>query len=277
MSSAQFAARIGFIGCGAMARALAGGLAVAGVPPERICGSDPDATQRNAFESTTGGRSMNDNAALIGSSDVIVLAVKPAVVCPVLEALAGADRLERPLWVSLAAGVRIESIAAALPSAARIIRSMPNTPALVRSGATALCGNAATTAADMETADALFAAVGITWHAPEESALDVVTGLSGSGPAYVFLFLEALEEAGVELGLPREAAAELALHTVHGAAKLAAERKEAPAVLREQVTSPGGTTFAGLQSFEADDFRGVVRRAVAAAVERSVELSQNEK
>lgn len=276
MTSVRFAGRVGFIGCGAMARALAGGLAAAGVTTDRICGSDPDRGQREAFANASGGHATEDNASTIAASDVVVLAVKPAAVRAVLRELDGTAHLERPLWVSLAAGVRIEAIEAGLPAGARIVRSMPNTPALVRSGATALCGNAAASEADLETADALFSAVGITWRAPEESALDVVTGLSGSGPAYVFLFLEALEEAGIELGLPREAAAQLALHTVYGAAKLARERDESPAALREQVTSPGGTTQAGLQSFEADDFRSVVSRAVAAAMKRSVELSRED-
>ncbi len=276
MTPNPFTGRVGFIGCGAMARALAGGLVASGVSADRICGSDPDANQRDAFHDAVGGPVSGVNTAAVESSDVVVLAVKPGLVRPVLEELAGTGPLERPLWISLAAGVRIASIEAALPDGARIVRSMPNTPALVRHGATAICGNSATRPADIETANTLFAAVGITWQAPDESALDAVTALSGSGPAYVFLFLEALEDAGVALGLPREAAAKLALQTVSGAAQLAQGREVPPAELRQQVTSPGGTTQAGLESFEADDFRAAVRRAMEAAARRSVELSRED-
>jgi len=276
VSPNPFTGRVGFIGCGAMARALAGGLVSAGVSADRICGSDPDAAQRDAFRDAVGSQVSEANTTAVESSDVVVLAVKPALVRPVLEELAGTGSLERPLWVSLAAGVRIASIEAALPDGTRIVRSMPNTPAQVRCGATAICGNAATRPADMETANTLFAAVGITWQAPDENALDAVTALSGSGPAYVFLFLEALEDAGVALGLPREASAMLALQTVSGAAQLARERGSSPAELRQQVTSPGGTTQAGLESFRADDFRAAVGRAVEAAAKRSVELSRED-
>ena len=276
MTPNPFTGRVGFIGCGAMARALAGGLVASGVSADRICGADPDADQRDAFHDAVGGLVSGVNTAAVESSDVVVLAVKPGLVRPVLEELAGTESLTRPLWISLAAGVRIASIEAALPDGARIVRSMPNTPAQVRHGATAIGGNSATRPADIETANTLFAAVGITWQAPDESALDAVTALSGSGPAYVFLFLEALEDAGVSLGLPREAAAKLALQTVSGAAQLAQKREVPPAELRQQVTSPGGTTQAGLESFEADDFRAAVRRAMEAAARRSVELSRED-
>jgi pyrroline-5-carboxylate reductase len=151
---------------------------------------------------------------------------------------------------------------------------MPNTPALVRSGATAICGNAAASAADLARAHALFASVGTCWTAPREALLDAVTGLSGSGPAYVFVFLEALGEAGVRMGLPREAAYQLAFQTVLGAARLAIEDGRHPAALRDQVTSPGGTTIAGLERLEAGGLRAAVYDAVAAATRRSVELAQ---
>ena len=151
---------------------------------------------------------------------------------------------------------------------------MPNTPALVGAGATALCANAQASEQDLALAESLFQAVGTTWRAPEEHLLDAVTGLSGSGPAYVFLFLEALGNAGVEVGLPREAACQLALQTVYGAAKLALEQGQSPAQLREQVSSPGGTTIEGLKELEAAGFRRALARAVAAATDRSRELSK---
>jgi pyrroline-5-carboxylate reductase len=149
---------------------------------------------------------------------------------------------------------------------------MPNTPALVRAGATAYTANAACSAADRALAQSLFAGVGLAWECPSESLLDAVTGLSGSGPAYVFVLLEALSDAGVRMGLPRDAATALATQTVLGSAKLAQETKRHPAALKDQVTSPGGTTIAGLERLEAGGFRAAVHEAVAAATKRSKEL-----
>jgi pyrroline-5-carboxylate reductase len=152
------------------------------------------------------------------------------------------------------------------------VRAMPNTPALVRAGATAIAAGGTASAADREAANALFETVGVCWEAQHESLLDAVTGLSGSGPAYVFVFLEALSDAGVRMGLPREAAYRLASQTVLGAAKLAQETGRHPAALKDQVTSPGGTTIAGLERLEAGGFRAAVYQAVAAATRRSREL-----
>jgi pyrroline-5-carboxylate reductase len=194
----------------------------------------------------------------------------------VLENLREAEtaNMDAPLWVSIAAGVPIARLEAQLPEGARVVRAMPNTPALVRTGATAICGNARVTRDDLAAARALFDSVGITWEAPSEDLLDPVTGLSGSGPAYVFAFLEALTEAGEQAGLPAEAAARLAAQTVYGAAKLALESDRTPAELREQVSSPGGTTLAGLARLEAAGFRAAVRDAVAAATRRAGELGR---
>jgi len=192
----------------------------------------------------------------------------------VLAALGGAREpaLARPLWVSIAAGVPLATLAAALPPGAHIVRAMPNTPALVRSGATAFVAGAACSAQDRALARALFEGVGLAWEAPSEALLDAVTGLSGSGPAYVFVFLEALSDAGVRMGLPRDAATALATQTVLGAAKLAQETGRHPAALKDQVTSPGGTTIAGLERLEAHGFRAAIHEAVAAATRRSKEL-----
>jgi pyrroline-5-carboxylate reductase len=203
-----------------------------------------------------------------------VLAVKPAIVVPALAALASLpeDVRRRPLWVSIAAGVPIAKLAAALPAGARIVRAMPNTPALVRAGATAFVANADATPADRAAARRLFEAVGYAWEAPNEGLLDAVTGLSGSGPAYVFVFLEALADAGVAAGLPRDAAYQLAFHTVQGSAKLALETGRHPGSLKDQVTSPGGTTIAGLERLEAGGFRAALYEAVAAATRRAREL-----
>lgn len=264
--------QIGFIGCGAMAQALAGGLVAAGIPSQNVRGSDLAPDQRKQFEAAIGASTTAANEELVASSDVIVMCVKPSVVSTVLSALDGTPGLDEKLWISLAAGIGLATYDRGLPAQTRVIRSMPNTPALVREAATALCPNAHATAADLEIAEALFSAVGTTWVTQVEEQLDAVTGLSGSGPAYVFLILEALGEAGVREGLPRDAAYQLALQTVLGASKLAIESGEAPSVLKDRVSSPGGTTIAGLEKLESAGVRDAIYAAVAAATARSKEL-----
>jgi pyrroline-5-carboxylate reductase len=266
--------RIGFIGCGAMGRALAGGLVSAGIDASALSGSDPAPESRVSFERELGIQTAESNAELVANSDVVVLAVKPGTVTGVLRQLSGDDDLTRPLWISIAAGISIASMEAALPAGARVIRAMPNTPALVGAGATAYCANAAANADDLAAAAALFTAVGYAWCAPTEPLLDAVTGLSGSGPAYVFLILEALADAGVRVGLPRDAAYQLAFQTVYGASKLVLESGKHPAALKDQVTSPGGTTIAGLERLEAGGVRAAIYEAVASATARSRELSE---
>jgi pyrroline-5-carboxylate reductase len=268
--------QIGFIGGGAMAEALASGLIAAGIAPADILIADVAAARREHLAAALGVRTAQANAEVARSSQIAVLAVKPDVVGPVLENLREAEtaNMDAPLWVSIAAGVPIARLEAQLPEGARVVRAMPNTPALVRTGATAICGNARVTRDDLAAARALFDSVGITWEAPSEDLLDPVTGLSGSGPAYVFAFLEALTEAGEQVGLPAEAAARLAAQTVYGAAKLALDSDRTPAELREQVSSPGGTTLAGLARLEAAGFRAAVRDAVAAATRRAGELGR---
>ena len=263
--------RIGFVGGGAMAEALLGGLVAAGVPASRLAASDPDPRRRKLLTEVCGIATHAENEEVVAGSDLVVLAVKPSVVEAALRGLPARD-LGRPLWVSIAAGIPMAKLGALLPAGARIVRAMPNTPALVRAGATAIAPGSTTTTADREAATALFETVGVCWEAQSESQLDAVTGLSGSGPAYVFVFLEALADAGVRVGLPREAAYRLAFQTVLGAAKLAQETGRHPAALKDQVTSPGGTTIAGLERLEAGGFRAAVYDAVAAATRRSKEL-----
>jgi pyrroline-5-carboxylate reductase len=264
--------RVGFVGGGAMAEALAGGLLAAGVPRGRIGAADPDPARRKRLTEELGIATWADNADAVADRDVVVIAVKPRLV---EAALAGLDarRALAPLWISIAAGVPLARLAAAIAPDARIVRAMPNTPALVRAGATAICGNPRAERADLALATALFESVGTCWTAPDESLLDAVTGLSGSGPAYVFVFLEALAEAGARVGLPRDAAARLAAQTLLGAARLVSETGRPPAELRAQVTSPGGTTVAGLERLEAGGLRAAVYDAVAAATARSRELA----
>jgi pyrroline-5-carboxylate reductase len=268
--------RIGFIGAGAMAEALAGGLRAAGVDAAALRLADPDPSRRKHVEQSLGVETTDDNGALVAASDILVLAVKPQVMPAVLAGLAEQPDRARPLWVSIAAGVRIARLEAALGEGARVVRAMPNTPALIRCGATAINGNEATTREDLARATALFESVGRCWTAPREALLDAVTGLSGSGPAYVFVFLEALGDAGVRMGLPRDAAYELAFQTVLGASRLAIEDGRDPAALKEQVTSPGGTTIAGLERLEAGGFRAAIHDAVAAATRRSQELAEQD-
>ncbi len=267
--------RIAFIGGGAMAEALAGGLIASGVSAAQIHIAEPRPERCAQLRDRHGVAAGADYADAVRDSDLVVLAVKPNVVPTALAALRAEDLdLTSPLWISIAAGVRLASLEAGLSAKARIIRAMPNTPALVGAGATAICGNAQTDASDRSDARSLFGSVGITWEADAEDLLDVVTGLSGSGPAYVFLFLEALIDAGEGAGLPREAAERLATQTVYGAAKLALESDRSPAQLREQVSSPGGTTLAGLAALDEGGLREILARAVAAATRRSVELGE---
>ncbi len=266
--------RIGFIGGGAMAEALIGGLLDAGVEASQLRAADPDPARRKHLEQIHGIVALADAAPVTAASDVMVVAVKPGIVRPALDALAGEPDIDRPLWISIAAGVTLAGLASALPEGARIVRAMPNTPALVRAGATGICGNTAVGADELDLTRALFESVGVCWVAPSEALLDAVTGLSSSGPAYVFVFLEALGDAGVRMGLPRDAAYKLAFQTVLGAAQLATLQGQHPAVLKDQVTSPGGTTIAGVARLEAGGFRAAVYAAVEAATERSRELAR---
>jgi pyrroline-5-carboxylate reductase len=256
-----------------MAEALAGGLIASGVSAGQIRIAEPLPERCAQLRDRLGVAAGADYADAVRDSDLVVLAVKPGVVPTALTALRATDLdLTSPLWISIAAGVRLESLEAGLGAKARIIRAMPNTPSLVGAGATAICGNAQTDASDRSDASSLFESVGFAWEADAENLLDAVTGLSGSGPGYVFLFLEALIDAGEAVGLPREAAERLATQTLYGAAKLASEDDRSPAQLREQVSSPGGTTLAGLAVLDEGGLREILARAVAAATRRSVEL-----
>ncbi len=269
MSADRLAAyRIGFIGCGAMARALAGGLVEAGLDADRIAAADPVDEARSAFEQAVGAKPVEDNAAVVEACDVVVLAVKPGVVAPVLRSL-DPERAVRPLWISIAAGVPLQALQDALPAGARVVRTMPNTPALVGAGATAYSPASNVEEKELALVETILSAAGWCWRAPSEELLDAVTGLSGSGPAYVFLILEALADAGVRQGLPRDAAQELATRTVLGAARLALETGRHPGALKDQVTSPGGTTIAGLEQLEAHGVRAAIYDAVGAATDRS--------
>lgn len=264
---------VAFIGAGNMAGALIRGLISTGtVPAERIIAADPDRTRLDALQSELGVRTAEDNAEALSGADVVVLATKPQVFPIVLPAL-GASLGTDALIVSIAAGISSKIIEQALPAGARVVRTMPNTPALVGAAATAIAAGAEATDADLALVETLFQSVGLCVRVPE-SQIDAVTGLSGSGPAYVFAMIEALRDAGVREGLSEEISLQLAAQTVLGAARLLFEARESPETLRERVTSPGGTTRAGLDALEASGFAETLAGAVRAATRRSNELRE---
>lgn len=264
---------IGFLGGGNMAAALVKGILEAKVvPPERVMVSDVKADRLAWLKQTHGVTTTQDNRQLVKASDVVVLAVKPQVFDKVLDAV-GADFRPEQLLVSVAAGVPVAAMEARLPANARVVRSMPNTPATVDAGATAIAPGSHATDEDLEIARALFAAVGRVVTL-DESLLDAVTGLSGSGPAYVMLMIEALADGGVKVGLHRDTALLLAAQTVYGSAKLLLDTGEHPGRLKDMVTSPGGTAIAGLHTLESGGLRRTLIDAVEAATNRASELGE---
>ena len=261
---------VGFIGAGRMARALAGGLVNAGlIKPEQIIAADPDAGARQQLLSQTqGSKGAKTNRELVEQSDIVVLAIKPQQLIAATTDLASVANGK--LVISILAGVRLAKLAAALPSA-RLVRVMPNTPALISQGASAYALGPNASTADGELVGALLSAVGRAFRV-DESLLDAVTGLSGSGPAFVYVAIEALADGGVRVGLPRDIALALAAQTVKGAAEMVLATGDHPAVLKDRVASPGGTTIAGLQELENGGLRAALIAAVEAATHRSIEL-----
>ena len=264
---------VGFIGAGQMARALAKGFIQAGLlPAEKIVACDPVAAAGEQFaRETPGARIVVDNLKLVQSADVVFLAVKPQSMAGVLTELAGKTPAGT-LVISIAAGVTLAKLSAGLKTE-RVIRVMPNTPCLVGQGASAYALGGGATPDDAAVAAKLLGAVGLAVQV-EEKLLDAVTGLSGSGPAFVYMIIEALSDGGVHMGLPRELATALAAHTVRGAAEMVITQKEHPAVLRDRVASPGGTTIAGMQALEDRGVRAGLIAAVEAATLRSQELGR---
>lgn len=253
-----------------MARALAGGLVNAGlVRSEQLIAADPVASARELFLSDApGAKGALSNRALVEQSDVVILAVKPQQLAAATLDLASAAAGK--LVVSILAGVRLAKLAAALPSA-RLVRVMPNTPALVGHGASAFALGANATSTDGDLVNSLLSAVGRAYLV-DECLLDAVTGLSGSGPAFVYVTIEALADGGVQMGLPRDIALALAAQTVKGAAEMVLATGDHPAVLKDRVASPEGTTIAGLQEIENRGLRAALIAAVEAATQRSIEL-----
>lgn len=257
-----------------MGRSLIGGLIADGYPTVRLRASDPDPAQLEHLRRRYPVKSSTNNGEVIEGADVVVLAVKPQVMRAVVIDLAPVLRERRPLVVSIAAGIATAALAGWLGASLPIVRAMPNTPALLGSGATALCANASTSHAHRETAEAVLRSVGLTVWLEDEALMDVVTALSGSGPAYFFLLMELMESCGVALGLPRERARVLTVQTAFGAAKMALEASTDAAALRAQVTSPGGTTEQALRVLQEGGLADLMKLAIAAAAERSRELSR---
>jgi pyrroline-5-carboxylate reductase len=264
---------IGFLGTGKMATALARGFTAAGLMARsQIRGSDPIFAARTSFAKETGAKTTASNIDVAKFAGVIIVAVKPGQVGELLEEIRPV-LTPRHLIISIAAGVTIGKLENGLGDGARVIRVMPNTPALVGASATAYALGKSATAADAALAQRLFSAVGIAFQV-KETLLDAVTGLSGSGPAYVYLIIEALSDGGVASGLPRDIATKLAAQTVYGGAKMVLETGQHPGSLKDMVTSPGGTTIEGLHELEKGKVRGVLINAVRAATEKSRKLGQ---
>ncbi len=266
------APRWGFIGAGQMARAMIQGMIRVGQAPESIAASDPLGSIRAALATETGVTTFETNLEVVANADVVVLAVKPQMMADVLVELRPA--LEpRHLVVSIAAGITLATLAQGLGEDRRIIRVMPNTPALVGEGASGYCLGRKVVEGDEGVVLACLESVGIAYRVPE-SLLDAVTGLSGSGPAFVYVMIEALADGGVRVGLPREMALTLAAQTVLGAARMVLDTRVHPGELKDQVASPGGTTIAGLQVLERGGVRSALIDAVEAAYRRSIELAE---
>lgn len=265
--------KIGVIGIGNMGNALMQGWFAASVTrPEDVMVSDPDTAKVRVASKDFKVKVARDNAELAARSDLILLAVKPQVMDPVLQEIAQ-QVTSKTLLISIAAGVPLSRIEKGIGKKVRSVRVMPNTPALIQEGASALCFNAHVTASDRKLAIRLLDAAGQT-VVVEEKMMDAVTGLSGSGPAYIFVLIEALSDAGVRQGLPRDVAHKLAVQTVRGASGMVMQSGKHPGELKDMVTSPGGTTIAGLHALEQGKFRAALFNAVEAATQRSKELGE---
>jgi pyrroline-5-carboxylate reductase len=266
-------AKIAFLGAGAMGEALMRGFISAGLfEPAEIAAFDADATRLEFVANALQIEAAPDSTQCVNGAEVVIVAVKPHLVEPALVPLSKVLSPEQTV-ISVAAGVTTSQLEAPLENGVPVVRIMPNTPALVGHAASAICLGRNAGEKQRLLAHKLFGAVGLAVDA-DEKLLDAVTGLSGSGPAYVYVFIEALSDAGVKMGLPREVSTRLAAQTVMGAAQMVLQTGSHPGELKDKVTSPGGTTIAGLHALESGGFRGAVYDAVQAATERSRELSK---
>lgn len=267
------AERITFIGAGNMASAIFAGMIETGYPAEAITATASSEKTLTALRDRYGIVTQLDNAIAVAEADIVVLSVKPQIMREVCETMRDAVQQRRPLIVSVAAGLEAATLDGWLGGDLAVVRCMPNTPSLVGAGAAGLYANPRATQEQRTLATRLMSAVGLVEWVDQESLLDGVTAISGSGPAYFLLFFEALEQAGVELGLPREAARRLALQTGYGAAKMALESDAEPAELRRRVTSPKGTTERAIHSFQDADLEKIVADAARACAARAREMA----
>jgi pyrroline-5-carboxylate reductase len=266
--------KVGFIGAGMMAEAIVKGLLKAGLDPKSVMVSDPDEQRRKVFHEHLGVTADASNISVVQFSDILVLAVKPHVVAGVLDEIKQFLEADQ-LLISIAAGVTTESIEARIEKNLPVIRVMPNTPCLIGQGISALAMGRHAEPHHLDVALQIFKAVGKAIQVTEDK-MDAVTGLSGSGPAYVYMLIEALADGGVRMGLPKSSALILAAQTVAGSAMMVLETGEHPAVLRDRVMTPGGTTIAGVAALEKSEFRSALIEAVTAAANRSAELGKKD-
>ena len=265
---------IAFVGAGNMASSIIGGLIESGHPAQCISAADPFAASLERLQEIAPVAIYSDNAEAVANADVIILAVKPQVMAEATDTIASAVQANSAVVISIAAGVTIGSMEARLGAQSAIVRCMPNTPALLGCGASGLFANHNVSEQQRQYAESILSAVGITTWVDTEQALDAITALSGSGPAYFFLFMEAMIDAGCELGLDRDTATTLATQTGLGAARMAMESEVDLAELRRRVTSPAGTTERAIQTFEQDGLRDVVNNAMRAAADRAAEMAR---
>ncbi len=265
--------RITFIGCGNMGQSLIGGLIANGMPFNLITGTDINAEQRQATAARYNVKVIKDNQKAITSADVVVLAIKPQSMRDTLAPIKATLSLEKPLLISIAAGIQLSHLDEWTGKDMAIVRAMPNTPALVQAGATVICANQRASGKQRDLAEKIMQSVGFTLWLEDETLMDIVTALSGGGPAYYFLIMEAMEKAAIQLGLSQNQARILTLQTAFGAAKMALETSYDAKSLRQQVTSPGGTTEQALNVLIDGGIEELFREALEAAQTRSSELA----
>ncbi len=266
-------AKLAFIGCGNMGQCLIGGLLQDGYPAENIRVSDPDTERLAHLREHYSINTTNDNLEAVADAEIVILAVKPQALKSVVAELADSIIENKALIISIAAGIKTGHIRQWLAPDSPVVRVMPNTPALVKSGAAALYATDGVSEKQRDIAESIMRSTGLTLWLDDEDQMDAVTAVSGSGPAYYFLVMEAMEEAAVSLGLSAEQARLLTLQTAFGAAKMALESTAEPAALRVQVTSPGGTTAAALDVMQEQNLPGIFKQALTAAAQRSRELA----
>ena len=266
--------KIAFIGAGNMANALITGLVADGVDPKNIWASDPSDKNLTALENKFGIQTSFDNKTVISNADIVVLAIKPQIMKDVCQAVTAAVKDFSPMIISIAAGIQVEHLSSWLGSKAAIVRAMPNTPSLIKAGATGLFANEYVTEDQKSIAEEIMRAVGVAIWVDEEIQMDYVTALSGSGPAYFFRIMEAMEKTACEMGLSAKTAHILTLQTALGAAKLAMESNDTLSTLREKVTSPGGTTEKGLAALNEAGIDSTINKTLVAAKVRAAELAK---